>query len=134
MNTTINQRILKNLESGSKKYSELLRFEENSVLGYKKYLKRKIIENKNFVKNNKFSQETIKSLELINFAYEEFIKEFPDNGSIIEFRSKLNGKVGHTKQDFELRSIRIGFGTNIRNLLKAGKIIKIKRGLYKLSD
>lgn len=127
MKQTIKDRILISLRTGQKRYSELLEAEQDSVLGYKKYLRGHIKYMKSCLGKNLYVSD--KDAEKVIFAYEQFIKEMPNNGSM----NKLRNKLGKSRRDFEERSIHISFSSYLSKLIAEGKITRIKRGLYQIT-
>lgn len=129
MKSTMKTRILDCLESGPKTYKELFENEMDSVEGQRKYLKTQI----KFIKKHLgtdyyFNDEDAKK---VMFAYEKFLEEVPNDFSMNEFRKNLTN--GNSKVDWGRGALRIGYGGIVKNLLKEGKIKKIKRGLYQLT-
>lgn len=136
--STIKLRIIEKLESGPKRYMELLNNEYDSPIAMKQHLQRKINELSGILDRNDFDREEDKleidelnkSRSLVKFAYEQFIKEVEDNQSMIELRNKL--RTGNSRMDFSRGAIHLSFGSYLRKLVEEGKIIRIKRGLYQL--
>lgn len=122
---SIKGRILENLESGPKRYSELIQLEEDSIIGYKKHLRYKIEQLRRF--SNDYPNECEVTLFLP--VYKEFIKADIKETSMTEFRKSIPLSV----RDFPTRGVHIGFSHILKELLESARIIKVKRGLYQLN-
>ncbi|MCR4284531.1 MAG: hypothetical protein NUV97_00620 [archaeon] len=122
---TIKDRIILNLKNGPRRYSELLEMEEDSIQGMKKWVEYQIKDMKENIQKPGFYQSN-DDAKLVLACYEEFIKTEFNHDSMKILNMKLS------QRDFS-RSIRISFGSYLRELVKERLIIKVSRGLYLLS-
>jgi Sec-independent protein translocase protein TatA len=121
---TIKDRIIINLQTGPKRYSELMRAEAQSIEGFKNYLQRGISEAKGMFKRPG-SEKFKEALERTIKEFERYLEMITPETNVQDFTNEYM---------LEDRPLNMYFGTHIRELVQSGRIIKISKGLYKIKE